>query len=481
MEQANKNFSRFLEPFRSESGFDIPLIFIFILINGLTLINACLHDPKIGYDSVDHLAYIKTLAKLRLVTFADSWEFFSPPLPYAFPALLITITRMKVHWAAKFGQFLNVFLSLGLTYYLLKICQLISSEPSLKLGSLMFLGILPVYYKSFAFVRGEPYVAFFVIIIIYYSTVLFILERYNMTNAAILGITMGLCALSRQWGILLFPAVFLFGGFQCIRYHRWRHTILWTLCLCLVLISLIAGWFYTHLYFKYGSFTKFNRKAAVRFSLSNQPSEFYIGLSPGLLFNNPIRPNFPNQFFPIFYSELWGDYWGYFTLYGLDTSKQKHVNGINLVKIVSKGKRPSWLETNYDTIGAYLGRVNIVCIFPSVLALLAIVFACIRIIKESSLKLQREMNGLFLLAILTSIAGYFWFLIMYPNIGKGDTIKATYLLQIYPIVAILVGKLLESIQKRTHFLFRLILCGISLVFLHNIFAMVTHHSLYHLL
>ena len=79
-----------------------------------------------------------------------------------------------------------------------------------------------MYYKTFSFVRGEPYVAFFAMLTLYYLLVLFIRKRFTSANAALLGIAMGLCALSRQWGLLLFPAVFLFMGWQWRYYRRWR-------------------------------------------------------------------------------------------------------------------------------------------------------------------------------------------------------------------------------------------------------------------
>src|SRR5215813_6401468 len=141
---------------RAGSSVDTPLMLVFSVINGLVLINACLHDPRVGYDADMHLAYIQALSQLRLVVPGDSTEFFSPPLPYVLPALLMSLTGVKVFWAAKFAQFLNVCLSAGLTFYLIKTCRLITSRSSLAVGSLIFLGILPVYYKTFAFVRGEP-------------------------------------------------------------------------------------------------------------------------------------------------------------------------------------------------------------------------------------------------------------------------------------------------------------------------------------
>ena len=32
-----------------------------------------------------------------------------------------------------------------------------------------------------------------------------------------------------------------------------------------------------------------------------------------ILFTKPIRPFLDNQFLTILYSDLWGDYWGYFS------------------------------------------------------------------------------------------------------------------------------------------------------------------------
>ena len=86
-----------------EGRLDGWLLFVFVIVNGLVLFNAVLHDPTIQYDGEDHLAYISALAQLRLPTPQDSREFFSPPLPYFLPAVAST-TGLSLWWAAKFGQ-----------------------------------------------------------------------------------------------------------------------------------------------------------------------------------------------------------------------------------------------------------------------------------------------------------------------------------------------------------------------------------------
>ena len=78
--------------------------------------------------------------------------------------------------------------------------------------------------------------------------------------------------------------------------------------------ALLSSWFYIVLYQNYGSFTAFNMESK-GFSLKNQNLSFYIPNFSQLefLFTKPIRPNLNNQFISILYSDLWGDYWGYFT------------------------------------------------------------------------------------------------------------------------------------------------------------------------
>ena len=479
MKYATRLYTTLAEPFRAGNRLDLRLVAVFILINGLVFANAYLHDPRIGYDNRSYFAYIEALSKVRLVTPQDSREFFSPPLPFAFPALLMALTSIDVARAVKLAQFLNVFLSMGLTWYLLKACRLLGSRSSLGLGALVFLGILPVYYKSFAFVRGEPLVAFFAVIILYHALLMVARRQFTLVNASILGLCLGLSVLSRQWGVLLLPSVLLLLGYCWIRLRPWRASIARVLGLSLVLATAVGGWFYFHLRFNQGSFTPFNRPPAAKFSFGNQPPEFYFGLSPGLLFKAPVRPNFPNQLIPILYSEIWGDYWGFFSVSSTDTRTSGHINGRGLADILETGSRPTWLETNYDTMSAYLGRVNLISLLPSLLALISLGVVAAATLRwrgnSGASPDQRVMLGFLLLAITATLAGYLWFLIMYPSIGKGDTIKATYVLHIFPLVAIIVGVALKHVEERSRFLYRLLMGALCLVFLHNISTMVTHY------
>ena len=84
-----------------------------------------------------------------------------------------------------------------------------------------------------------------------------------------------------------------------------------------------------------------------KFSFSNQELSFYIPNLTHLeyLFSKPIRPHLDNQFLSILYSDLWGDYWGYFTF------TSQHLD----------------IGRNQLLIGDYLARVNLASLFTSLI------------------------------------------------------------------------------------------------------------------
>ena len=156
----------------------------------------------------------------------------------------------------------------------------------------------------------------------------------------------GSIALSRQWGFLLFiPLIVLLIS----KNSKQNYLIFWLTSSFIG--ALLSSWFYVGLYRKYGSFTAFNLESK-GLSFSNQNLSFYIPNLSQLeyLFTEPIRPNLNNQFISILYSDLWGDYWGYFTF----TSRY-----------LNDGR-------NQLNIGDYLARVNTV----SIISTFIIIYFC---------------------------------------------------------------------------------------------------------
>jgi len=145
----------FRSPFSTSGGTTKVLIGLFVLVNSIVLFNVVFHHPKIGYDAPDYIEYIDVLSQGRLPSQVETEEFFSPPLAFGVPAGFRALLRglsghpffypPNDYWlanqlqeyfvygfndfslglAAKFAQGLNVLYSLGITFFLLKIAELI--------------------------------------------------------------------------------------------------------------------------------------------------------------------------------------------------------------------------------------------------------------------------------------------------------------------------------------------------------------------
>ncbi|TDI12092.1 MAG: hypothetical protein E2P04_06485 [Acidobacteria bacterium] len=469
-----------LAPLSDSSGLAWRLVALFLGINALVAVNATLHPPSVGYDAPEHLAYMATLSELRLPTPEDSAEFFSPPLSYVVPALVMRVTGMGILAAGRVAQALNVLLSLVLTWMLLQTCLLLSPTVRLRMGVLLCLGMVPVYYKTMAFVRPEPYVALFAVATLQLALRVFALREDKLRDKLLLGLALGLAVLSRQWGIFLVPAVVMLAGMVMIRDQRarWRHARALAVALAVSLVT--AGWFFVHLDARYGSLTAFNRSGVAGFSFANQPTSFYLGSGDPFLFTHPVRPAFSNQALPIFYTETWGDYWCYFTVAGHVPSTGEWVSGLPFRFAFEPRRVPDGLTTNRFRIAPYLGRVNLVSLLPTTFLLLAFslgIPAMVQTLRSRDTSPTQAATLLAFLIVAVSAVGYSWFLIQYPELDKGDTIKATYMLHVFPCLALLGGLLLERVRREKPKYYLLTVVLLAAVWAHNLPACITRYTL----
>lgn len=448
--------------FNVNQGSSSILVALYIIINAIVIINAILHNPIVGYDVSEHLKNVKYLAQFSLPTPQQSAEFFSPPLPYVMPAALYAFLtsllaslpsiadKVAMAAAGKAAQMVNIFLSLGLTFFLLMLCETLRpGNRVLKITTLGMLAILPVYYKTFAQARPEPYVAFFFVLSMY-----LIIDlgqgQSSLTKQLALGGSLGLLLLARQWGFFLFPGLVIFFLWRSWQDRDNALYYLKTLGIALFCAFLIGGWFYLYLYGQYGTITAFNRPGSAYFSFSNQPGYFYFDLGLKKLFSSPLRDAFPNRFLPIMYSEIWGDYWGYF-----------------LADMYNLSRAPLSL----------LVRMNVFGIFPTLLLLGGLIFGGYYFFRQI-LARDRDMVSqgisLMFLVIITSLFAYGWFIIKYPSYNKGDTIKATYLIYIFPFLCLMASEFIYALGKNSSWIQRIIFACLLVVGLHNLQGLITH-------
>ena len=450
-----------LNKFESLTFGIVSISILYVLIYNL------LHyDPIQGYDGDAHHAYVQnflnlyTPGRLNQPSSNLTYEFFSPPFPYLFPAFVNEICKSYFSFeniyetCQRIYGFVNIIFQslmyLLLLYIYMKIVKLFrGTDKKIYLSVLLVLGLFTANYRTIGMIRAETYILLLNSFLLY--RFLLLLKKsftYSKLDIVYFGFTIGLLALSRQWAFLLFPAYFLL-YFFIKKEHKFKYFKFLTYTFFIGF--LISSWFYINLYIEYGSFTKFNQEP-IPFSLKNQPLSFYlpIGNEVSMVFTKPIRPYFQNQFLPILYSDLWGDYWGYFTF----TSRNLEIGRNQLI------------------IGDYLARVNMVSLIPTLLLFSGLRHS-FKYIKNVDRSFIKYFNLYLSIAVFISLFGYLWFLISFPQPG-GDTNKATYIIHLFHLLGLMAVFRLEDLKQKNYRSYFSIMLILFFVFLHNLSAMMSH-------
>ena len=432
--------------------FGISLSTIFILIYNILYFN-----PILGYDAEAHYAYINYLSRylprdFRLPTMNETREFFNPPIGYLVPSIAQVICRNVIEssdflsdcqpYYGKVAQVFQSFMYIATIFInLVTLKSINNSNKLINVGYLILISLLAVNYRTISMIRGEPYILFFMSIFLY---LIYKHEKsefeFNFKYIFYTGLVIGAIALSRQWGFLLFlPLIFLFFSKELnIKYLK-----LWSLSAFFG--AVFSSWFYINLFLRYGTFTPFNLDPR-GFSFSNQKLSFYIPNSDHLhyLFTKPIRPHLDNQFISILYSDLWGDYWGYFTF----TSRFLDIG------------------RNQLAIGDYFARINIISAFTSIV----IIGLCIKTFRKYK---SRFIVQYLKLAIICSFLGYLIFAIAYPD-ATSDTVKATYIIQLFHLMVFTASIYLNYLEKINRKIYLSIISFLVIAYIHNFQSYLSH-------
>ena len=208
---------------KTETNYKI--LFLFLIVFFAMSFNIINYNHELGYDAAAHKWYVEVLP-FALPTDQDTYEFFSPPLPYIFPSLidsvcdkLYELSLVNIDCTTLYGkstQILQALMFVLIIYFYMNIAQLIMPFNREFLDSLiLLLVIISANYKTFAMIRGEPYVAFFISWSLYLFAKLFKNNFiFGRSDIYYFGIIFGLLALSRQWGFLFILSLLIFFVFN---------------------------------------------------------------------------------------------------------------------------------------------------------------------------------------------------------------------------------------------------------------------------
>tara|TARA_B100000945_G_scaffold320714_1_gene331720 strand:+ start:790 stop:2163 length:1374 start_codon:yes stop_codon:yes gene_type:complete len=329
----------------------ISTVLIFIL-------NISSYFSHNGPDGEAHNLYIYYLSmylpdNFQLPSYADTYEYFSPPIAYIVPSLGIVLCRNIIEsvdyktdcltFYDNFGQLFLFLIFISYLYVMLLVSKkLFDNYLKFYVPFLLLTLSLSINYQMFIFFRGESYILLFASLIFLLLIKLTETKKIKFFHYFVLGVLIGLMLLSRQWAVFFLPSIFYFWLINKVDNQK-KVKMFYMFFMSFLISLFIASPFYISLQEKENSLTDLEYFPMDEVSIYKYPSEFYtdIGLSSGLFANPTItNPNFHEEksLFPMYLSTIWGDPKGYFSYNHLRYSEQnpkfeKYLGYVNLVGV----------------------------------------------------------------------------------------------------------------------------------------------------
>lgn len=431
----------------------IPLGLITALI---FIYNISVYYTNNGPDGDAHNEYVYYLSvylpdTLKLPSIVDTYEYFSPPIPYLFPAMSIVLCRniltsedYKTDCLEFYDNFGQAFLFLIFVIYIIILFQIskkLFNEYQKFFVPLVILTMsLSVNYQMFSTFRGETYILFF-------STLIFMLllkisesEKRNLISYLSISLLIGLLLLSRQWSVFFLPTIFFFWIINKNSREN-KKNMFYALFLSGLIGIVISIPFYTSLIEKENSVIAWNGES-YEINLSKYPTSFYteFGFSEGF-FTNPTETNtnykrYKNGegLFPVYISTIWGDPNGYFSYIHL-----------------RNGER-------YQSFEKYLGVVYIISLF-----LIGLSVGGIFKFFQKSEKEKSNQEILFFKLIIFNFFSTFLFYIMWMYLYL-PSINANYILQITNLLPFFSAYYIYKIKNRKFYNYTIIALVVVYIF-----------------
>ena len=265
-----------------------------------------------GYDSRDHLAYIKYIQERHALPLPnEGYEMFQPPLYYAVSAGLLSLFGLSANdggavpvlraLTMMFGiaNFIFVFLSVRLLFPRQAIAQLIG---------LITAAFLPMQLYLSHYVTNETLAATLASASLYVGLRALIAEQNSLWQLFLVGTCIGAAMLAKATALLLLPVIF--GAFTIKLLQKPRPALDWsrTLGVIAVAILMVCGWHFVRIWQHFGSPIVGNWNPAVGFPLWQDPG-FHTAADYFRFGRALVVPMFSGfyGFADGIYSTLWGE------------------------------------------------------------------------------------------------------------------------------------------------------------------------------
>jgi 4-amino-4-deoxy-L-arabinose transferase-like glycosyltransferase len=317
-------------PKASDDGYERPVatplwasvsigaFFFLMLVVGMW--NATRAHVYGGYDAQEHIDYAYNLIHHgRVPSQASGGEYYTPPAFYAIAGVALWIGQLiGTFEPPHMALYLNALYVLGTAVLLLVLARLLfPRRPVVWVATIGFFTFLPVVAKSAGMFYPETLNMLVSTAAVTLATWMLVRRRLSLRWLLLLGAALGAGQLVRQSSVFTFAAIGV-ALVAAISFRRYRqHMPLRTVAIAVATIVVLASPWYARQILKYHTIPHVGfqeyLKTSPRYSPSREP---YFRFSKDDLFNRPVRPFFTNEALPMMYTEIWGDWFGYWAWSG---------------------------------------------------------------------------------------------------------------------------------------------------------------------
>ena len=257
--------------------------------------NALVFSPVRSYDGYAHFSYIWFMAEhWRVPLSTAGWEFFQPPLYYAFMAWVWNVLA-PVDPILRLRLGTLAIALLGLSNAVISAAMVRRYLPGNRLAALLAAGLmlfLPVHLYSAGFLGNEYLSAIFCSISL--LALLWLLRKPTATRAIVLGLCLGLAMLSKFTGVVVVAGAFATIGGRALVRDRWQNGLRIGVIAGVAMLS-VCGWYYARNVYLYGTPFKMSRETFLLQRYEHLQAKGRRGILEYVLFDPVIlrRPQWP--------------------------------------------------------------------------------------------------------------------------------------------------------------------------------------------
>ena len=283
--------------------------------------NAAHYPGFLGFDANHHFDYAQQLLHTGSIpSQAEGGEWYTPPGFYALAAAALWIgQQLHLHdHGLRAVLYLDGLTTFATTLVVLALARLLAPRrPTVRIAAVGFMALAPIVATSGAMFHPEPLNMLLSAAAILVMARMLVNRSYPIRTLIVLAVLLGADQLVRSSSLFTFATIGITLLVVLLARSGSRRGKLRNLAITVLLIAAVASPWYgyelaTYHTVRLGGFTYWYLHPA-------GPAEggASLGIPSGTtiraMADHPYRPNFTNEAFPTFYTDLWGDWYGVFS------------------------------------------------------------------------------------------------------------------------------------------------------------------------